>query len=77
MSTDTVNATADLQEIGFHSVGSMRIAETPTRVDEFKYQMTRGQWQDIPMELIGPERVRELHPLLDMDYVSACSLCPL
>ena len=55
--------------IGFHTPGSLRIAETETRMDEFKYQLTRAQWHPAPIELIGPERIRELHPLLNMDNV--------
>jgi glycine/D-amino acid oxidase-like deaminating enzyme len=32
------------QEIGFHAPGSIRIATTPDRVDEMKYQMARHGW---------------------------------
>ncbi|CAH2297270.1 dimethylglycine dehydrogenase, mitochondrial [Pelobates cultripes] len=57
------------QAVGFHTPGSIRIASTPTRVDELKYQMTRGRWHPNPQYLIGPEKVRELFPLLNMDKV--------
>ncbi|XP_063309655.1 dimethylglycine dehydrogenase, mitochondrial [Pelobates fuscus] len=59
------------QAVGFHTPGSIRIASTPTRVDELKYQMTRGRWHPNPQYLIGPEKVRELFPLLNMDKVIA------
>lgn len=59
------------QAVGFHQPGSVRIASTPTRVDELKYQMTRARWHPNPQYLIGPEKVEELFPLLNMDKVLA------
>uniref|UniRef100_A0A8C0ZGF0 Dimethylglycine dehydrogenase n=1 Tax=Cyanistes caeruleus TaxID=156563 RepID=A0A8C0ZGF0_CYACU len=55
------------QPVGFHQPGSIRIASTPTRVDEFKYQMTRAGWHPTEQYLITPEKVQELFPLLNMD----------
>ncbi|XP_043919643.1 dimethylglycine dehydrogenase, mitochondrial [Protopterus annectens] len=57
------------QAVGFHKPGSVRIASTPARVDELKYQMTRSHWHETPQYLIGPEKVQELFPLLNMDKV--------
>eukprot|EP00076_Gallus_gallus_P007601 XP_003643002.1 dimethylglycine dehydrogenase, mitochondrial [Gallus gallus] len=59
------------QAVGFHQPGSIRIASTPTRVDEFKYQMTRAGWHPTEQYLITPEKVQELFPLLNMDKVLA------
>uniref|UniRef100_A0A8C4PB18 Dimethylglycine dehydrogenase n=1 Tax=Dromaius novaehollandiae TaxID=8790 RepID=A0A8C4PB18_DRONO len=59
------------QVVGFHQPGSIRIASTPTRVDEFKYQMTRAGWHPTEQYLITPEKVQELFPLLNMDTVLA------
>uniref|UniRef100_A0AAY4E043 Dimethylglycine dehydrogenase n=1 Tax=Denticeps clupeoides TaxID=299321 RepID=A0AAY4E043_9TELE len=59
------------QAVGFHQPGSVRIASTPVRVDELKYQMTRTHWHPTPQYLIGPEKVQELFPLLNMDKVLA------
>ncbi|KAM9330138.1 dimethylglycine dehydrogenase, mitochondrial [Gastrophryne carolinensis] len=59
------------QAVGFHQPGSVRIASTPTRVDEFKYQMTRARWHPNPQYFIGPEKVKELFPLLNMEKVLA------
>lgn len=58
-----------LQAVGFHTPGSVRIASTAARVDEMKYQMTRTHWHVTPQYLIGPEKVQELFPLLNMDKV--------
>ncbi|XP_044302743.1 dimethylglycine dehydrogenase, mitochondrial [Varanus komodoensis] len=59
------------QAVGFHQPGSIRIASTPVRVDEFKYQMTRTGWHPTEQYLIEPEKVQELFPLLNMEKVLA------
>lgn len=59
------------QAVGFHQPGSIRIASTTTRVDELKYQMTRAQWHPNPQYLVGPEKVNELFPLLNIEKVLA------
>ncbi|KAM6228192.1 LOW QUALITY PROTEIN: dimethylglycine dehydrogenase, mitochondrial-like [Spheniscus humboldti] len=59
------------QAVGFHQPGSIRIALTPTRVDEFKYQMTCADCHSTEQYLITPEKVQELFPLLNMDMVLA------
>uniref|UniRef100_A0A7N5ZWV8 Dimethylglycine dehydrogenase n=1 Tax=Anabas testudineus TaxID=64144 RepID=A0A7N5ZWV8_ANATE len=59
------------QAIGFHQPGSVRIASSAARVDEMKYQMTRTHWHVTQQYLIGPEKVQELFPLLNMDKVLA------
>ncbi|XP_066273140.1 dimethylglycine dehydrogenase, mitochondrial-like [Branchiostoma lanceolatum] len=57
------------QNVGFHSPGSIRIASTPERVDEFRYQMQRQGWNKAPQWLLTPEEVHEMHPLLNKDKV--------
>lgn len=57
------------QMVGFHQPGSIRIATTPIRVDEFKYQMTRTGWHATEQYIIGPEKIQEMFPLLNMDKV--------
>ncbi|XP_027008413.2 dimethylglycine dehydrogenase, mitochondrial [Tachysurus fulvidraco] len=59
------------QAVGFHQPGSVRIASTPARVDEMKYQMTRTHWHPTPQFFIKPEKVLELFPLLNIDKVLA------
>ncbi|EHB00103.1 Dimethylglycine dehydrogenase, mitochondrial, partial [Heterocephalus glaber] len=59
------------QVVGFHQPGSIRIATTPVRVDEFKYQMTRTGWQATEQYIIGPEKIQEMFPLLNMDKILA------
>ncbi|KAA8584326.1 hypothetical protein FQN60_008111 [Etheostoma spectabile] len=57
--------------VGFHQPGSIRIASTPARVDEMKYQMTRTHWHVTEQYLIGPEKIHKLFPLLNIDKVLA------
>ncbi|XP_073791697.1 dimethylglycine dehydrogenase, mitochondrial [Danio rerio] len=59
------------QAVGFHQPGSIRLASTPVRVDELKYQMSRTRWHPTPQFLIEPERIQQLFPLLNMDKVLA------
>lgn len=58
-----------VQAVGLHQPGSVRIASSPARVDEMKYQMTRTHWHVTEQYLIEPEKVQELFPLLNMDKV--------
>uniref|UniRef100_A0A8C4KW95 Dimethylglycine dehydrogenase, mitochondrial n=1 Tax=Equus asinus TaxID=9793 RepID=A0A8C4KW95_EQUAS len=59
------------QVVGFHQPGSIRIATTPVRVDEFKYQMTRTGWHATEQYIIEPEKIQEMFPLLNMSKVLA------
>lgn len=59
------------QVVGFHQPGSIRLATTPERVDEFKYQMTRTNWHATEQYIIEPEKIHELFPLLNMDKILA------
>uniref|UniRef100_A0A665TLX3 Dimethylglycine dehydrogenase n=1 Tax=Echeneis naucrates TaxID=173247 RepID=A0A665TLX3_ECHNA len=59
------------QAVGFHQPGSVRIASTAARVDEMRYQMTRTHWHVTPQYMIGPEKVQEIFPLINMDKVLA------
>ncbi|XP_042241265.1 dimethylglycine dehydrogenase, mitochondrial-like isoform X2 [Homarus americanus] len=57
------------QEIGLHMPGSLRLATTPTRVDEMKYQMSRHGHHDAPHCLLTPEQVKELVPIANVDNI--------
>uniref|UniRef100_A0A671VL42 Dimethylglycine dehydrogenase, mitochondrial n=1 Tax=Sparus aurata TaxID=8175 RepID=A0A671VL42_SPAAU len=59
------------QAVGLHTPGSVRIAATAARVDEMRYQMTRTHWHVTEQYMIGPEKVLELFPLLDINKVLA------
>ncbi|XP_077998433.1 dimethylglycine dehydrogenase, mitochondrial-like [Glandiceps talaboti] len=60
------------QPVGLHQPGSIRLAKTPERVDEFRYQMHRHGWHNhIPQRIIWPEEIHKLHPLVNIDKVLA------
>ncbi|XP_033634961.1 dimethylglycine dehydrogenase, mitochondrial-like [Asterias rubens] len=64
------------QQVGFHKPGSLRLLTTPDRMDEAKYQMSRAGWNQAVQELISPEKVAEIHPLLNMDGILGGILNP-
>lgn len=64
------------QEIGWHSPGTLRLATSPERVDELKYQMQRQGCREAEQHLIGPEKIAQLHPLLNMENVLAALYNP-
>ena len=51
--------------IGWHECGTLRVANTPDRMDEFVDYMSVAETQGIAAELVSPSRIRELWPLLD------------
>ncbi|KAK7072806.1 hypothetical protein SK128_028194 [Halocaridina rubra] len=57
------------QAIGLHLPGSIRLATTPTRVDEMKYQMSRHGHHEAPQCLLTPEQVKELVPPINCDKI--------
>uniref|UniRef100_T1J2V2 Dimethylglycine dehydrogenase n=1 Tax=Strigamia maritima TaxID=126957 RepID=T1J2V2_STRMM len=59
------------QNVGFHRSGSIRLATSSVRVDEINYQMQRQGWNKSPQYIIGPDKVKELCPLVNCDSVLA------
>ncbi|XP_054715823.1 dimethylglycine dehydrogenase, mitochondrial-like [Uloborus diversus] len=57
------------QPLSFHTPGSIRLATTIRRMDEFKYQMQRQGWNPAPQKLITPDEIFEHFPLLNMDGI--------
>jgi len=53
--------------IGWHECGTLRVANTPDRMDEFVDYMSVAETQGIAAELVSPSRIHELWPLLDED----------
>jgi dimethylglycine dehydrogenase len=60
----------------YHECGSVRLATTQDRVDEFRHRAATAELLDVPIEVVGPERVRELHPLVSVDDVTAAAYLP-
>ncbi len=64
------------QAVGLHEVGSIRLASTRDRMDEFRRAQGRARVAGLPFELIGPEEIHELAPLLSLDDVLGAAYLP-
>ena len=64
------------QGVDLHRCGSVRLAATPDRLDEFEQRASVAALLDIPVEIVGPERLRELVPLIDPAGVLAAAYLP-
>ena len=53
------------QAVGFHRPGSLRLASVPDRMDEYRRHRGKARTIGLPFEVIGPEEIRRLHPLVD------------
>jgi len=53
------------QDVGFHTPGSIRLATTTERVNEFLHQISRNNWNpQIGMKLMTPDEVEEACPVI-------------
>ena len=57
------------QIVGFHRPGSIRILSTNDRVNEAKYQLSRGGWHSAYMKYMNPDEVHEMVPYMNMDGI--------
>ncbi len=64
------------QATGWHGCGAIRLARTDDEVDWFRY--VRGILKQVGAEchLIGPNEIRQLHPLLEVDDVKLGAYTP-
>ncbi len=53
------------QAVGFHRPGSLRLASVPDRMDEYLRHRGKARTIGLPFEVIGPEEIRRLHPLVE------------
>ncbi|WP_299423657.1 FAD-dependent oxidoreductase [uncultured Shimia sp.] len=51
--------------MGYHQSGSIRLAHTRERVQEFERAMSMAKYQGIPMEMWTPEEAKERYPFLE------------
>jgi dimethylglycine dehydrogenase len=59
------------QSAGWHGCGGIRLATTPQEVDWFRHVAGFAANIGFQMEIIGPNRIRELNPWLNVDGVLA------
>lgn len=62
--------------VGFHQVGSLRIAATPDRVSELEAMVDDAGKHDIPFEWVSPSRAESLVPWLRPDRPFRAALFP-
>ncbi len=60
----------------WHGCGSLRVAYTDDEVHWIKYTLSVGKGLGHEMEVIGPERIRELHPFYNLDGIQAALHTP-
>ncbi len=64
------------QSVTWHGCGSLRLAYTDDEMDWLYQTISVGKGLGFPMELVGPERIRELHPFYNLDGVKAALHTP-
>jgi dimethylglycine dehydrogenase len=57
------------QAVTWHGCGSFRLAYTEDEMDWLRHTLSVGRALGFNIELVGPERVRELHPFYNLDGV--------
>jgi len=64
------------QAVDLHRCGSVRIATTPERIDQFRHVLGIAENVGVPMEIVSPERALELFPLATPDGIVAAAHLP-
>jgi len=57
------------QPVTWHGCGSFRLAYTTDEMDWLRHTLSVGRALGFNIELVGPEKVRELHPFYNLDGV--------
>jgi len=57
------------QSLTWHGCGSLRLAYTEDEMDWLRHTLSVGTALGFPMELVSPQRIRELHPFYNLDGV--------
>jgi dimethylglycine dehydrogenase len=58
-------------DINYHVTGSIRLAHSRDRVDEFRHVLAQGRAQGIEFELLTPQQIRARHPFLELHELRA------
>jgi dimethylglycine dehydrogenase len=64
------------QSVTWHGCGSLRLAYTQDEMDWLYQTISVGKGLGFPMEMIGPEQIRALHPFYNLDGVKAALHTP-
>jgi dimethylglycine dehydrogenase len=58
-------------DMNYHVTGSIRLAHTADRVDEFRHVVSQARAQGIEFEMLSPAEIRERHPFITTDDIKA------
>jgi len=58
-------------DINYHITGSIRLAHTADRVDEFRHVLSQARAQGMEFEMLSPAQIRERHPFITTDDIRA------
>ncbi len=58
-------------DINYHVTGSLRLAHSADRVDEFRHVVSQARAQGVEFELLSPEQIRARHPFITTEGVRA------
>ena len=64
------------QAVDFHEVGSLRLAMTQDRLDEFHHRQGIAEAVGVPFDIVSRERAQELYPLADLHDVIGVAHLP-
>jgi len=64
------------QAVDFHPCGSVRLCSTHDRLDEFRHRRAMAGLVGVPFEIVGPDELAELHPLVDTNGLVAAAYLP-
>jgi dimethylglycine dehydrogenase len=64
------------QSCSWHNCGSLRVAYEDAEVDWLHYTLSIGRGLGQQMEIVDPERIRQLHPFYNLDGIKAALYTP-
>lgn len=64
------------QAVDYHECGSLRLATSQDRLDEFQHRRGIAEAVGVPFEIISRERAQELYPLADLSGVLGAAYMP-
>jgi len=64
------------QPVDLHRCGSLRLAGSQDRLDEFAHRRGIAEQLGVPFEIVSPERAREIFPLLDTQGIVGAAHLP-
>ncbi len=57
------------QSVGWHTTGSIRTADNPGRMEELGYIYSMNRCLGLDVSWIAPEKMKEMHPLMNVDGI--------